>query len=889
MKKFLCFVIVSSILFSLEAQVTRFHIGTTKYDLQTNNSIERRVVVDPITKKIAVTFTGSKDADGTYAERGTGYAFWDGSSWKNKSGITFTPPYDTFFPRVEDKRVGWPNPCFIGNSESIITHISDGGFNGLYRAYRATAGTGAWTYSQITTGKETWPRVAVSGNKMVIISSFFEADFNGVPGGLMFIKSSDGGVTWTQPDSIPGVNADNYAGVGGDNYHVDLKGDTIAILTGVNDVTLYKSTNFGTSWTKKSFVPTSDNFASLLNRADRSDGTYSVLIDNSGKVHCFWGRQVTFSDPAQGSGNFIDIQRTGIMYWNEGMEGKDPVVLPRTDFVREHIKAPMSPVGRFNTTSTSGSQINYMGTGSGYNVSTSTWPSTGIDAAGNLYLTYAYNRGKIDTSNTGVGKDAEKTGFNLYDVYAMKSMDGGMTWAGPMNISSTPVLESTFPSMARYVDDSLYVVWQEDSLYGNAVITVTGSANGTGSQSGPIHTNNKAMFAKAAVSAIVSPSTDITPPKLILKNSFVNILTNKGLNSRVVVKYKGCMTDTVTGKTISLSKKFLLDNMFEFSDDVDGVDTTKLFTDSLYQVKLDVPGTYIVQFWGKDAAGNSTQAGGSYLDTLVMAFIVLDDTEGPTITLNGTDPTYVYLNGTFTDLGVVVSDNNPCTAASFTKSGTVNTATAGTYTITYNSIDGANNTSTATRKVVVGIEPTAKITEESLVNKVLKGKGTTSLNVSADANTSFKWLVKKANTALTSSLAPTGLTNTLNYTLPASFPEFDSLCLEVKNDFNAVFSKPTSRDCKFLKYTVGIQSLNKDVSIEVFPNPNNGSFNIKVNGNKSNKARVTLTNMEGKTITDDVLQINNSVIPFNTNLGKGIYFMTTEVDGNVYLDRLEVK
>lgn len=891
MKKTILITLVGILLsFTLNAQVSRYHVGSSQYDLQTNNSIERRIVVDPVSKKIIATFTGSKFGDGTYADRGTGYAYFDGMTWKNKSDIAITLPYDSFHTRPEDKRVGWPNPMMIGGGEAIITHISDGGFNGLYKAHRATVGTGPWLYQQVTTGAETWPRAASSGNNIVILSSHFQADFNGVPGGLMYVKSTNGGTTWSQPDSIPGINADNYTGVGGDNYHIDIKGDTIAILTGVNDVTLYKSTNMGATWTKKSFIPTSENFNTVdLGRADRSDGSYSVLIGNDGTVHCFWGRASSFIDP---TGSFIDLTRSGIMYWNETMGTKEPIVMPRTDFFRENNNSPMTCFSHFNKTTTAGSQINYFGGGSGYNMNTSTWPSSGTDAAGNIYMTYAYNRGKIDTTNTGPGKDADKNGFNLHDIMVMKSMDGGTTWIGPLNISSTPTLESTFPSMARYVDDSVTVIWQEDSLYGNAVITVTGSANGTGSQAGPIHTNNKQMVAKVAVNGIINPATDITPPILMFKNSFLNTLSKKSLTNAILVVFKGCLTDTVTGKPLSATKKFLIDNIVEFRDDVSGMDTNFLFVDSLSKVNLNVPGLYILNIWAKDAAGNLSKIANSGLnDTLTIGIEVLDDVVPPTIVLNGNDPMVVYNGTSFTDPGAVVSDNYPCGSPSYSKSGTVNTSVNGTYTITYNSTDLSSLTTTITRKVVVGVEPTAVITAESLVSKVLKGNGATSLNVITDANTTFKWTVKKTNasTSLANTLGSTQNTNNLNYTLAAGFPAFDSLCLEVKSDFNTTFTKPVSKVCKFLQYTLGVNSTDKTVSVDIYPNPSNGTFNVKVNGNKSNSARFIITSIDGKTVLDNTVKINNNEIPFNTPIAKGLYFMSTEVDGNVYLDKIEIK
>jgi hypothetical protein len=47
--------------------------------------------------------------------------------------------------------------------------------------------------------------------------------------------------------------------------------------------------------------------------------------------------------------------------------------------------------------------------------------------------------------------------------------------------------------------------------------------------------------------------------------------------------------------------------------------------------------------------------------------------------------------------------------------------------------------------------------------------------------------------------------------------------------------------------------------------------------------------MDGKTLLDSKMEIANSVIPFKSNLARGTYFISTEVDGKVYLDKIEVR
>jgi hypothetical protein len=894
MKKVLFFLLSLFIVSESMAQVVTTHIGTTRYDLQTNNSIQRRVAVHPTNKDVIASFTASLKDDGAYDDRGSAYVFWNNatSQWSNSKNVTITPPIDTFYGRIENVRVGWPNPMFIGNKEVIMSHKSSTGSNGIYQASRATAGTGTWTNLDVTSGTETWPRAAASGNNIVLTSSHFTAPFNEVDAGLMFIKSTDGGGTWSTPAVITGIDKDNYSVVGGDRYAIDLNGNNVAILTGINDVTLYKSTDLGTTWTKKSIFPTSWNFVAegeILERADRSDGAYSVLIDNDNKVHCFWPRSVNFSDPSQGTGTFIDITRSGIMYWNEDMGNNPPRLIPNTDFLRESTSGPLSPINRFNT---AGGTLSYMGAGSGYRTATTTWPSTGIDAAGHLYLTYAYNRGIIDTTpaNTGIGKDADPMGFNLYDIYVMKSTNNGLTWTGPINVTSSKTLENTYPSMARLVDDKVHLVYQEDNLYGNAVMTATGSTNGTGSQAGPIHTRNKIFFAQVPVADIVDPTTDITNPTLRISNNFQNLVVRKNVNELKAVLFVGCGTDTVTGKAFSKLKSFINNNFVEFSED-----TSNLTVIGLDTITTSNPGFRLIRITGRDNAGNPTlRVGGTYFDTVNMGIEILADVVAPNITLLGANPGYVYLNGAnYNDPGSEVSDNNPCTAASVNKTGTVDKTTKGTYSITYKAKDGANNEATEIRKVIVGVAPTAKITDETLSANKLSAKGSTSLDILTEAGTlnTYRWSAKTGN-----QLTTLGATQNLaNITIPSNIKSFDSICLDVSNAFDALATPPRtvpSRECKFLKYgatTTGISSIAADLNVSIFPNPSNGDFNIKVEGNRENKARVMVTGLDGKTLSDNKIEINNSIVPIKSNLAKGTYFVSMEVDGKVFLEKLEVR
>ena len=86
--------------------------------------------------------------------------------------------------------------------------------------------------------------------------------------------------------------------------------------------------------------------------------------------------------------------------------------------------------------------------------------------------------------------------------------------------------------------------------------------------------------------------------------------------------------------------------------------------------------------------------------------IVHPDTQSPVITLIGANPLQIYKGATFSDPGATVTDNVDA-SRTITGSGTVNTATVGNYTRTYNTTDAAGNPAVQViRTVNVVLDPT---------------------------------------------------------------------------------------------------------------------------------------------------------------------------------------
>ncbi|HOS02091.1 MAG TPA: DUF5011 domain-containing protein, partial [Candidatus Hydrogenedentes bacterium] len=130
------------------------------------------------------------------------------------------------------------------------------------------------------------------------------------------------------------------------------------------------------------------------------------------------------------------------------------------------------------------------------------------------------------------------------------------------------------------------------------------------------------------------------------------------------------------------------------SDNVDGNITSRISVNN--GVNVNVKGTYSVVYSVSDTAGNSAQASRT---------VYVVDTTKPVITRLGSNPVTVLLGATYTDAGATASDNyDGNITAQIVKTGTVNTAAIGTYTITYNVSDASGNAAVPVTRTVNVVE-----------------------------------------------------------------------------------------------------------------------------------------------------------------------------------------
>lgn len=110
-------------------------------------------------------------------------------------------------------------------------------------------------------------------------------------------------------------------------------------------------------------------------------------------------------------------------------------------------------------------------------------------------------------------------------------------------------------------------------------------------------------------------------------------------------------------------------------------------------VDTSTVGKYEIVYQAMDSSGN-------YADPVTRTVIV-QDTTAPEIALNGDSTIYLEVHDTWNDLGAIVTDNYD-DDLSYDITGSVDTSTLGTYTLSYDAVDSSGNQAdTVTRTIIV--------------------------------------------------------------------------------------------------------------------------------------------------------------------------------------------
>jgi hypothetical protein len=440
-------------------------IGNTYYDLQSNASLQRRILRHS-NGTISVVWTMSQK-DTPYPDRGTGYNFFNGSEWS-------TIPVN----RVESQRTGWPSIIPIGDKgEAIISHSGDSGEglsdnqHQLVFTKRDTAGVGSWTESNIDNSNGfIWNRSAASqdGITIHVIAFTNNEESNGkfTDDTLIYYRSTDSGNNWETGIIIPGIDMKRAK----DTYVIETRGDivAIAIFNSLGKSMIVKSIDNGVNWQNPKIFQNfpidnyeiDQGFNQINNGNDvfiySTNESGCLLIDDNNIVHVFCGL-MGYGDSDLTDENFTYIPGSnGIKYWNELMpEDITPVkvtIFPEyTDIWDSNNMEYIASVSDetidiINNTDIEFAFYNGMGLTS--------YPSVGIDNKGNLFVCFS---AVTDISN----------GNQLYrHIFIIISEDNGTNWSVPVDVTphyqNNGQVECVFPHMERNVDDKIRIVYQKD-------------------------------------------------------------------------------------------------------------------------------------------------------------------------------------------------------------------------------------------------------------------------------------------------------------------------------------------------------------------------------------------------------------------------------------------
>jgi len=529
----------------------------TKYDLQTNSSSGQQRIYFYPDGTIGTVATMSHENGGAYSDRGTGYNYFNGTSWNAQPA-----------GRAETTRTGWPSYQPFGpTGEIILAHQAPP--EPIKFCTRPVKGSGSWTESTIPipAGVTTmwWPRMVTNGPDHTYIhviavtlpSGNGGTVYNGMDGALLYTRSLDGGVTWNDWIQLPGNTSSEYLAISADDYAWgEPQGNTLVFVCGDSwtDQFIMKSNDNGVTWTKTIIWPCPYNLWAGVDSVSTywcPDGTSAVALDSYGHAHVAFGLQRASGDV---SGNKYWVPYTdGLVYWNEDMPPFPAVLDPQTLFDDGNY------IGWVKDT-----MVFYPPSGvllAHYYCSMTSNPAITIDQDNNMFVSWA-----------GVTQLLDPDNYYLRHIYVRSSLiypDHNVYWEDTLTDMTSDFLqynwtECMYPDIAANSDDNIYVLFQADDFAGSYVkgLNISGYSGQTSV------TENNMIFLKWQ-----KPPDPWSVDKKNLKPSFsvsqnypnpVENLTNVGLNIKKPGNAILEVTNLVGQKLISIEKANLTPGNYYF-------------------------------------------------------------------------------------------------------------------------------------------------------------------------------------------------------------------------------------------------------------------------------------------------------------------------------------
>ena len=476
-------------------------IGTTFYDLQTNGSQAPKMYAhaDGTISAAWTTMAGGATS------RGTGYNYFNGTSWINPGTST---------DRIENTRTGWGTMTCVGDAEIVASHNGLASGGALVISIRPHKGTGDWTYSTlegpaVSNGSSTstcllWPAITSIGNTIHLIACTESDDgflYQGIQTCLLYYRgtfnASNNTITWQAPRIVGDVTSSELKSFSGDAYAIASKGNTVAIVNAptFGDVFLWKSSDNGETFTKTTvfqhpYPGFEESTTLVLDTPYVADGSCAVAIDDNGKAHLAFGITRLLNDDISDGTYSYYPGVVGMLYWNEAQQ---PILNANaTTLDPDNIEAAGYTVfKRSDLNNDGGAYWSSGGSIPGYGVSAVSMPQIVADN-GNVYVFYS---AILDWPFMDVNNDYDAKYFR--GVFGTKSTDNGSTfgdvswlsynkdcyyindwsWVSDTNDVMQHAMdalwidgESVFPAVApQIVNGQIAMWWQQDFFAGSQV------------------------------------------------------------------------------------------------------------------------------------------------------------------------------------------------------------------------------------------------------------------------------------------------------------------------------------------------------------------------------------------------------------------------------------
>lgn len=447
-------------------------VGFAYYDYGSNGG-SKRTVLNFGDGTGSQARTGGLTADAAYPDRGTYWAYYDGSAWTED------------WLRVEDVRVGWGQlGVFSNGREIIVSHT------GLRQTTQNTAHVFDWANTRVTgtTSGGTWPSMVVDG------------------AGYTHVVHSATGVTnaaamrydrYSSLGTVNDFNSVNLFQVTGadtaidpreaDGYDIAARGNKVVAVQaseGYGWMVLFTSNDNGATWTHQVIESFPASFPYEVAYIDPY-----VHIDASNNAHVVW-TTLTASDAT----TFAYSANNAIMHWSQATG--------RTEVIHIGEIVDVNVFFTYNTPIAPGGNGGFLMT-----------PSLAEDGTGRLYCAFSAPHSVADTS-----MDANNRGYYSH-IMVCYSEDGGATWSTPRDINTGLTgWDCMYGNMAPWVGSTgnanraWWIAAYVDPLPGNNV-------------QNPTHqfTANAVRVFTGAISDIVAVGDDVNRPVTTrLRNNYPN-------------------------------------------------------------------------------------------------------------------------------------------------------------------------------------------------------------------------------------------------------------------------------------------------------------------------------------------------------------------------------